>query len=352
MVRFFISGLMAFLGFFSAAVHANGTMDEMAAAIARGDFENITSVIVRHKDKIVFERYFGAGKPEYLTNTRSVTKTVTSYAVGAAIEQGAFTGLDDAVVPLFGAYEPIRNMSDAKADIRLKDLLTMSSAFDCNDNDSLTPGYEDHMHERDDWTRFVLDLPTMPGWQRDASGLGPFRYCTAGVFLAGQAIEMVTGRSLDDFVASALFTPLGIVNYEWYRSPIGEEQAGGGLLLTARALGKLGQLALNRGIWNGRRLLPEGWIEESTKAHRKATTTQDYGYLWWLKEFTSSTTGLGHKAYFMAGNGGSKVVVFEDMDMVVVITAEHYNRRGMHEQSRDLLQNFILPAFEAGAIHQ
>jgi len=351
MLRQFMSGLMLMLVGAATPALANGTMDEMTAAISRGDFKDITSVLVRKNGDIVYERYFGNGKPDYLNNTRSATKSITSMAVGAAIEQGAFSGVDDPVMPLFHVYDPIKNLNDDKKDIRLKDLLTMSSAFDCNDNDQTTPGYEDKMHEQQDWTRFALDLPTMPGWSRDGKGLGPFRYCTVGTFLTGQAIEMALGQSLDDFVDAALFTPLGVKKYEWYRSPIGEEQAGGGLELTSRDLMKFGQLALEDGVWHGRRLLPEGWIAESTKPHRKVSETQSYGYQWWIGEFFSATTGLVHKSYYMAGNGGSKVAVFEDMGLVVVITAEHYNTPGMHQQSNDLLQRYILPAYEVGAVH-
>lgn len=335
----------------AAAARSNATMDEMAAAIDRGDFKDITSVLVLKNGELVFERYFGEGARNRLNNTRSVTKTVANLALGVAIEQGVFENADAKVMPFFRAYDPIQNMTADKADIRLKDLMTMSSAFDCNDNDQTTPGYEDKMHATDEWTRFVLDLPTMPGWSRDASGLGPFRYCTAGVFLLGQAIEMAAGRSLDEFTHDALFRPLGIEKYEWYRSPIGEEQAGGGLLLTSRDLVKLGQLALQDGVWNARRLLPESWMAESTKPYRHATEVQDYGYLWWIRDFTSATTGLVHKGYYMAGNGGSKVAVFNDMNMVVVITAERYNTTGMHQQSNDLIQRYILPAFELGVIN-
>ncbi len=352
MLRQFLSGLMLMLvGAASPALAANGTMDEMTAAISRGDFKDITSVLVMKNGEIVYEHYFGPGGPQYLNNTRSATKSITSMAVGAAIEQGAFAGVDDKVMPLFGVYAPIKHMNDTKQDIRLKDLLTMSSAFDCNDNDQTTPGYEDKMHEREDWTRFALDLPTMPGWTRDSTGLGPFRYCTAGTFLAGQAIEMAVGQSLDDFVDAALFTPLGVTKYEWYRSPMGEEQAGGGLELTSRDLMKFGQLALQDGVWHGRRLLPEGWVKESTTPHRVVSDVQSYGYQWWIGDFFSATTGLVHKAFYMAGNGGSKIAVFKDMDMVVVITAERYNTPGMHQQSNDLLQHYILPAFELGAVH-
>ena len=343
---------MTLLGLFAAPAWANSTMDDMVAAIERGDYKNITSVLILKDGNLVLERYFGQAGPQYLNNTRSATKTITSLALGAAIEQGAISGVDEKVFPYFQVYEPIGNAHALKADMTLKDLLTMSSALDCNDNDPNTPGYEDKMHQQEDWTRFALDLPVMPGWSRGAGGYGPFRYCTVGTFLLGQTIEMATGQSLDGFIDSALFSPLGITVYEWYRSPIGEEMAGGGLLLMSRDLMKLGQLALQRGEWNGRRLVSEGWIEESVRPHRTVTQTQKYGYQWWLKDFTSATTVLKHRAYYMAGNGGNKIAIFKDLNMVVVITSEHFNQPDMHKQTTGLLQDYILPAFEHGAIHQ
>lgn len=332
-------------------VQADGIIDELADEIDRGTYKDITSVLVMKDGEMVYERYFGNGGTMYPNNTRSATKTVTSMALGAAIQQGAFESVEDRIWPLFEIYEPVENPSPLKEDIRLKDLLTMSSALDCNDSDQTTPGYEDKMHEQDDWTNFVLDLPVMPGWSRDGTGLGPFRYCTAGTFLLGQAIELAVGQNLDAFVDAALFGPLEVEFREWYRSPIGEEQAGGGLLLYSRDLMKLGALALNDGMWNRRRLLPEGWIEESTKAYRRPSELEGYGYQWWLRDFTSVTTGLVHPAFFMSGNGGNKVAVFKDLDMVVVITAERYGTRGMHQQSTEIIQDYVLPAFEVGAVH-
>jgi CubicO group peptidase (beta-lactamase class C family) len=346
-----MSALAALVLLAALPVRANGFMDKMEADIEAGLLQDITSVLVMKRGAMVYERYFGAGGPAYPNNTRSATKTVTSLALGAAIRQGAFSGADDRVMPLFTPYAPFANSSPLKEDIRLRDLLTMSSALDCNDSDSTTPGYEDRMHEQDDWTRFVVDLPVMQGWGRDRDGLGPFRYCTAGTFLLGQAIERASGQSLDTFVDDALFTPLGIQYRQWYRSPTGEEQAGGGLLLYSRDLLKLGRLALQDGVWNNRRILPEGWIAESTKPYRQPRPHQGYGYQWWLQPFTSVTTGLSHAAFYMSGNGGNKVAVFKDLNMVVVITAERYNTPGMHEQTSRMLQDYILPAFEVGVVN-
>lgn len=334
-----------------AAFASNGTTDALVQAIGDGTFKGITSVLVAKNGKILEEYYFGDGGPDVLNDTRSVTKTLTGMAVGAAIYQGALESEDEKVFQFFGDHAPHRHMSDAKRDITVRDLMTMSSALDCDDGDSTSAGYEDKMHEVPDWTSFVLDLPEEADYSRDADGLGPFRYCTAGVFLLGQVLERATGLDVDDFIAGALFRPLSITDYEWFRSPTGEEQTGGGLRLKSRDLWQLAELARADGVWHGRRVWPKGWTAKSTGPQRQVSENRSYGYLWWLREFTSGTTGQKYPAYFMAGNGGNKVIVVPSLKLVSVITATNYNQRGMHEQTTDMFERYILPAHERGVVH-
>jgi CubicO group peptidase (beta-lactamase class C family) len=333
------------------AFASNGTTEALVQAIGEGTFPGVTSVLIAKEGKILEEYYFGDGGPEVLNNTRSVTKTLTGMAVGAAIYQGALESEEEKVFQFFGDHAPHQHMSDAKRAITVRDLLTMSSALDCDDGDSQSAGYEDKMHETENWTSFVLDLPEEADYSRDADGLGPYRYCTAGVFLLGQVLSRATGLSVDDFMASALFRPLGIDALEWYRSPTGEEQTGGGLRLRSRDLWKLAELARADGVWNGRRLWPKGWAEKSTKASRQVNELRSYGYLWWLADFKSGTTGKKYPAYFMSGNGGNKVIVVPSLKLVSVITATNYNQPGMHEQTTDMFERYILPAYERGVVH-
>ena len=99
-----------------------------------------------------------------------------------------------------------------------------------------------------------------------------------------------------------------------------------------------GQLYLDGGVHDGKRLVPAAWVAASTKPHARIDETTEYGYLWWLKSYG------GHAAYAMLGNGGNKVVVFSDLRMVVVITSTNFNTKGMHEQTDKLLTDYILPA--------
>jgi len=103
---------------------------------------------------------------------------------------------------------------------------------------------------------------------------------------------------------------------------------------------KLGQLYLNRGTWNGIRVVSEEWIDTSTRPHVLVDADTEYGYLWWLRAFSNGSETF--PAFLMQGNGGSKVAIFPGLDMVVVLTSTNFNSPGMHEQTDRLLSEYIL----------
>ena len=218
-------GLLATLG--SSAFAA--APDRLSAAIAQGDYPKTTSVLVMRGDRLIYERYFGDGKRALLNDTRSAMKAVTALAVGAAIADGMLSSAQAPAFPYLSDLKPFANDTADKEAITLADMLSMTSALDCNDNDDASPGNEDRMHEQQNWTRWAVDLPTMPGYARDATGQGPWRYCTANAFLAGQVVQRATHMSVDAYIARRLLKPLGIARWEWPRSPTEEVMTGGGL---------------------------------------------------------------------------------------------------------------------------
>ena len=299
-----------------------------------------TSILVMQGDDVLLEMYPGKGAPDLLNNTRSATKTVVAMAVGAAIEDGYFKSVDDKVWPLL-ADKALEGAGDELThDMTLRDLMTMSSALHCDDSEN-TPGNENYMHEQEEWLPWALSLPSSPGWSRDESGLGPWRYCTVGSFLVGQAIEAASGMKVDEYVQQRIFEPLSIENYEWFYSPSGEVQTGGGLELTARDLAKLGKLLTDGGTWKGEQVLPAKWVEEMMTVHRRRSDGKGYGYLIWQQEHETSCGPVN--AWFMSGNGGNRVLSLRPLDAVVVLTRQAYNTPNMHQQSNDLLNDYILP---------
>ena len=306
----------------------------METAIAAGEFKKIGSVVVAQGGEIVYEKYF-EGDADTLRDMRSVGKSVTSILAGIAIDK-KLIALDTPVLRAFpGAHA---NPDPRKEKIVVEDLLTMSSIAECDDLNQYSRGNEERMYPMEDWAAFYLDLPVrgLP-WKRDKSER-QFSYCTSGIFVLGQMIARAARTPIDEFARVRLFEPLGITRSEWLYSPLGLAMTGGSLRMTSRDWLKLAQLYSNGGVWEGKRIVPAEWVARSIRKHAQVDEDTDYGYLWWLE------TWGGVRAYAMQGNGGNKVAVFPDRDLVVVLTSTNYNTRGMHEQTAKLLTDYILPA--------
>lgn len=305
-----------------------------SAADAERIAPKMQAIVVMRDGQIADERYFNGATAETLLNTRSVTKTVTAMLVGVAIADGRLDGVSDLVARSLGADRDW-------ADIRVVDLLTMSSALDCNDSDPESPGNEENMYPLPDWHAWARRVPLDPGYVKDAQGRGPFRYCTAGVLLLAQVLEAATGETVDLYAEARLFTPLGINNPNWSRSPSGDVMPGGGLELTGRDLAKLGVLLARQGAWGGRQLLPADFVDSMLASQRSANAAQDYGYLMWRRTYRLACGDF--TLPYMAGNGGNAVVILPELDGAVVIARTAYNTRGMHDQTTMLLEQELLP---------
>lgn len=336
-----------------AGVHACAASDEstfalggdLDQAMADETFKQITSVLVSIDGEKVYESYWGEGSPTQLNDTRSAMKTLVAMGVGAAIADGSLEGVQTTALRWFEAEMPVRFPSRLKNEITVQDLLTMSSALDCNDNVWESPGNEEHMYPARRWTYFVLDLPTRPDYQRDEAGLGEFAYCTAGSFLLGQILERATGKSVDRYMAERIFEPLGISQVNWDRSPSEEIMTGGGAELTSKGLLKLGEMLLNGGVYDGKQVLSRAWVSEMMTAHREPGEDRRYGYQIWAEPYSCGDREL--YGWYMSGNGGNKVAVFAELDLVVVVTATLYGTRGMHQQSADIINDYVLPGVPA-----
>lgn len=342
---------------------ALGMSRERLSALARsvqgGEFAAFTSVLIARRGRLVFEAYHGAARGSAeeamaraaLRNTRSATKTVTGMLVGIAIARGLLRDVSVPVLSLLPDKRPSQYPDPRKATITVEDLLTMSSALECDDGNAFSAGNEERLYLVEDWARFTLDLPMrgFPSWAvkpADAPYGRRFSYCTAGVVTLGVALARAVNQSLDAFAQEALFAPLGIAPVEWGYLPTGEAMAGGGLALRSRDLLKLGQLYLQGGVWNDRQIIPAAWVAASIQPRAQVDEQTEYGYLWWLRRFTTSAGGQTHAAYLMQGNGGNKVAVFPAQELVVVLTSQRYNAREMRDLGDRLLSNHMLRAIE------
>ena len=322
-------------------------LTQMEQSIGAGDFKQVTSVLISRGGKLAFERYFDQAGREALRNTRSATKSVTGMLVGIAIDRKSIAGADAQILDFFPDKLPLQNPDARKARITVEDFLTMSSLLECDDENQFSRGNEERMYLVEDWVKFTLDLPIrgFPDWvskPADSPYGRSWSYCTAGAATLGAVLERATKTSVPDFARDNLFGPLGIANVKWQFQPLGTAMTGGGLNLRSRDLVKLGQLYLDGGTWNGKRIVSAEWVARSVSPHANAREDTDYGYLLWLQTFHSA--GRDFKCFAMYGTGGNKVYAFPKEGLVVVITTTNFKVPGAGALTDKLLTEQILPA--------
>jgi CubicO group peptidase (beta-lactamase class C family) len=318
--------------------------------VADGTYKKITSVVVADHGRLVYEHYFNGGSADLLNDVRSASKSLTAMLAGAAIQRGA---IRDVKAPVYAFFPDIRiERPDARrAAITLEDLLTMSSIWECDDENPFSTGNEERMYVTERWLDFALNLPirgyapwvSRPG---DSPYGRTFSYCTAGSFVAGAVVERATKEPLATFARQALEEPLGIARSKWNVSSEGIGMGGGGARYRSRDLAKLGQVAADGGMWKGKAVLPAEWVRAMLTPHAQARDDADYGYLWW--QFRFPVHGVETKVWAMSGNGGNYVFVLPERGLVAVVTSQAYNQGYAHPQSQAIFRDHVLAALPAG----
>lgn len=306
----------------------------------------IQSILVARHGKLALEEYFYGFDRERPHDTRSSGKTLTGTLVGIALDQGAKFRLDTPIYSLFPEYKDFANPDPRKSQITVEDLLTMNSGYACDDNDDASPGNEDTMQAQDkqpDWYKYTLDLP-----MQYTPGNKQALYCTGGVNLLGGIVRNTTGMSLMQFFQRYYAAPLGIRDYYMNLDPLGDAYMGGGIYLKPRDMLKLGQLYLNGGLWDGKRVLSEAWVKASTTQHSFFPASDyapghGYGYTWHL--FQATVAGRTYAEYMAQGNGGQLVMVVPELDLAAVITAGNYgNFPTWRKFFEELMPQYIIAA--------
>ena len=292
-------------------------LDRVSRHFAEEIDHKIHSMLVVRNGLLVFERYYNGFGPDNPHDTRSVTKSITSLLTGIAIERGAIAGVDAPLMDYLADEYP--DVQD-KEDISFRHLLTMSSGLDCDDSDRSTRGQEDRMYKSKDWVEYFLSL------SRSYAPGDTTRYCTGGVVALGEAIAQGAGQDVAVFADDALLGPLGIRNYRWWRFDDERKvDTGGHMLLTPRAMAKVGMLVLQGGRWDGRQIVPAEWIERSVQPLTQMRG-EAYGYLWWRNTLRyGGEDGRAVDVISARGNGGQAIFVVPEYDLVAVFTGGYYN---------------------------
>ncbi|MGD0144001.1 MAG: serine hydrolase [Rhizomicrobium sp.] len=319
------------------AAFARGIADTKAAA---GATPYIDSLLIARHGRLVFEDYFDGFDRNAPHTLRSAGKTLTSILLGAAMDHGAPIGLATPATSLFPG--PFANPDPRKDKITIENLLTMSSGLACDDDDDNSPGNEDTMQNQTaepDWYKYTLDLPMLRAPGEKAV------YCSGGVNVVYGALRNATRRWVPELFENYLARPLDIKRYYMNLTPTEDAYGGGGIFIAPRDALKFGQLYLDGGLWNGRRVVSKAWVDASTTTHAKIHDDSTYGYNWWL--FKLKVGDRVYDEYEAGGNGGQIIAVIPALDTAILITAANYGRFDIwYKFQTDLIPNVILPAMK------
>lgn len=233
----------------------------------------------------------------------SVSKTFTSTAVGVAVREGLICP-DDVVLDYFPECKGF-DMDERARRITIRNLLMM-----CTGHGVDTVG--DMCNGTDPWpeTFFTREIKYEPGTH--------FVYDSAGTYMLSEIISRVTGMCLKDWLQKHVFEPLGITDVSWDKH--GNVNTGAwGLLIAPRDLAKLGLLYLNRGSYEGKRILTEDWVAEATAP---LIATNGQGCAGWSRHYGFQIWESCPGSYRADGAFGQYCMVFPERDMIITTTAE------------------------------
>jgi CubicO group peptidase (beta-lactamase class C family) len=290
--------------------------------VARVPVELHSLMLVRH-GQVAAEGWWSPYRADLPHMLFSLSKSFTSTAVGLAVDEGCLS-LDDRVISFFPDLLP-PTVSDNLAAMRVRDLLSMATGH------AVEP--MGGVRGDSNWAQNFLAQPVefRPGTH--------FVYNSMATYMLSAIVQQKTGQKIVDYLRPRLFDPLGIGTTRWEESPQGINTGGWGLNLRTEDIAKFGQLYLQRGEWQGRQLIPAGWIAEATRkqidngSNPDSDWEQGYGYQFWR---------CRHNAYRGDGAFGQFCLVMPEQDAVLAMTSGEGNMQAI----LDLVWQHLLPAMQ------
>jgi CubicO group peptidase (beta-lactamase class C family) len=302
--------------------------------------QEVHGILIARHGKLVLEEYFHGENRDKPHDTRSAAKSLTATLFGAAIKAGVPISVSSPVYQVMngGAFPP--GLEPRKKSLTVANLLTMSSGFDCDDSDPNSPGNEDAMQEQTkepDYYKFTLALKMIrePGEKSV--------YCSIQPNLVGGVLKRVSRQTLPVLFQNLIAEPLQIKKYYMNLTPTGDVYMGGGVRFLPRDFMKLGQLHINGGMWNGRKILTPEWSRRATSALTEIGTGK-YGYFWWVADYPFK--GRTVRAFFAGGNGGQIVMGIPELDLVIAFYGGNYSDSPGLIPQRVYVPQYILPAVD------
>ncbi|MCW9706928.1 serine hydrolase domain-containing protein [Fodinibius salsisoli] len=306
------------------AIHSLQQINQEASEIP-----SVTSLLIQQDGELISERYFHGMDEDDFANIKSASKSIISLLVGIAVDKEFLEGVNQPIGPFFKDYFQAHPDS-VKENLTIKNLLTMQAGLE-------TTSFHNYgaWVTSNDWVRFTLGQPmaARPG--------GDMAYSTGISHLLSVILTKATGQSTRAFANEHLFAPMGVTVGGWDRDPQGYYMGGNNMALRPAGMLKIGQMVMNKGIYQSKRIISEAWLQDSFQTYTRSNfNPYNYGYMWWKKPVGE------FQVHFAWGFGGQYIFMIPDLNAVVVLTGSLQNAdqsRSYKEPVFELLREDILP---------
>jgi CubicO group peptidase (beta-lactamase class C family) len=312
-----------------------------SAFIMASDHGFVDGLLVVRNGKIVAEEYYNGYYIDRPHNIMSVSKSMLSAIAGQVLYGGYGLDLEDPVLDYFPQYVS-EQLDPRKQNIHIEHLLTMRMGIP-GEADNNYAVYSE-LYSSDNWIKKTIEYPLVndPGER--------MRYNTFITHLLSGVITQATGQGTDEFAFTHLFAHMGIDIDSWEKDPQGICFGGNSMHVTPREMAVFGLLYLQNGVLRGEQILDPAWVEQSLSPSTQyihpnawgSWKNYNYARLWWLGQFA------GHDSFMGYGYGGQFVIVFPELDLIVVSTAPYQvdpDRSTIQEWAIfDLVTLYILPS--------
>ncbi len=300
----------------------------------------IFSLLISRNGKIIFELYTGDIDPDASHYLMSVTKSMLSTLMGVAIDKGILPSEDKPLSQVLPDKAFKNKRQQAKFNtINLMNVMEMS-ALDApdppRDKSSRAAARGARFFTSKNRLEFALeeDLLKSPGLEHQ------YNDCTPA--LASGTLSYASGKSAFDFAREHLFEPLDFRNAEWmHQDATGIDMGGYGLRLRPIDMQKWGVLFLNNGLWEGKRIISEGWVSKTAAPTIAAGSREpNYGWFWWRQNY-------GTPLVFQEANGwkGQRLAINHDKQIVVSMTACIEGDKE-HELFARIMRDYVVPSMD------
>ncbi len=324
------------------------TLQDIASYIRENE-RNICQICVRKDGREIYSEQWNGYLKTDCTHIMSATKSVTALLVGIAIDRGMIRSIDEKVLSFFPQYK-VKRGEKTIHDIAIRHLLTMRAPY---------KGKGDPWSKvcsSGNWTEASLDFLGGKG------GItGEFQYRTVCLHVLSGILHEATGMKTVDFANEYLFSPLGIAEHRnfyaydalqhreftisktpkenvWFADPQGLGTPGYGLCMSAADMARIGQLCLDNGLWDGKRIVSKEWISEMTtpvSVESKHFRGMQYGFLWWIIH-------PERNIYAAIGNSGN--VIYVNPDENIVVSVSSFFKPTVFDRV-DFIEEILLPCF-------